>query len=56
MGYMIEGGGSPTMSKTKQWLSKFPKDVHKLLRLLTNVIIDYLVMQVWYKSGFVFIC
>lgn len=49
MGYMIEGGGSPTMSKTKEWLEKYPKDVHKLLRLLTNVIIDYLVMQV--ESG-----
>lgn len=46
MGYMIEGGGSKTMSKTKEWLDKYPKDVHKLLRLLTNVIIDYLIMQV----------
>ncbi|XP_030033548.2 uroporphyrinogen decarboxylase [Manduca sexta] len=46
MGYMIEGGGSKTMSKTKEWLQKHSTDVHKLLRLLTNVIIDYLVMQV----------
>ncbi|KAM3968344.1 uroporphyrinogen decarboxylase [Aphomia sociella] len=46
MGYMIEGGGSKTMSKTKEWLEKYPKDVHKLLSLLTRVIIDYLVMQV----------
>lgn len=46
MGYMIEGGGSKTMSKTKEWLEKYPKDVHKLLGLLTRVIIDYLVMQV----------
>ncbi|XP_013175284.1 PREDICTED: uroporphyrinogen decarboxylase isoform X1 [Papilio xuthus] len=45
MGYMIEGGGSKTMSKTKEWLEKYPKDVHKLLSLLTRVIIDYLVMQ-----------
>ncbi|XP_049865563.1 uroporphyrinogen decarboxylase [Pectinophora gossypiella] len=46
MGYMIEGGGSQNMQKTKEWLTKFPKDVHKLLSLLTRVIIDYLVMQV----------
>lgn len=46
MGYMIEGGGSKTMSKTKEWLQKYPKDVHRLLSLLTRVIIDYLVMQV----------
>lgn len=46
MGYMIEGGGSKTMSKTKEWLEKYSKDVHKLLSLLTRVIIDYLVMQV----------
>ncbi|XP_041973549.1 uroporphyrinogen decarboxylase isoform X2 [Aricia agestis] len=45
MGYMIEGGGSKTMSKTKEWLEKYPKDIHKLLSLLTRVIIDYLVMQ-----------
>lgn len=43
---MIEGGGSKTMSKTKEWLEKNPKDVHKLLSLLTRVIVDYLVMQV----------
>ncbi|KAJ8725008.1 hypothetical protein PYW07_015966 [Mythimna separata] len=49
MGYMIEGGGSKTMSKTKEWLEKYPKDVHKLLALLTRVIIDYLLMQV--ESG-----
>lgn len=49
MGYMIEGGGSKTMSKTKEWLQTYPKDVHRLLSLLTRVIIDYLVMQV--ESG-----
>ncbi|XP_004927871.1 uroporphyrinogen decarboxylase [Bombyx mori] len=48
-GYMLEGGGSKTMSKTKEWLEKYPKDVHRLLCLLTNVIIDYVVMQV--ESG-----
>ncbi|KAJ0179327.1 hypothetical protein K1T71_005039 [Dendrolimus kikuchii] len=49
MGYMIEGGGSKTMSKTKEWLENNTKDVHRLLKLLTDVIIDYLVMQV--ESG-----
>lgn len=43
---MIEGGGSKTMAKTKEWLTKNPKDVHRLLSLLTRVIIDYLAMQV----------
>lgn len=46
MGYMIEGGGSKTMAKTKEWLEKYSKDVHKLLSILTRVIVDYLVMQV----------
>lgn len=46
MGYMIEGGGSKTMAKTKEWLAKYPKDVHRLLSLLARVIAEYLVMQV----------
>lgn len=46
MGYMIEGGGSKTMSKAKKWLYRYPQEAHKVLTILTNVIIDYLVMQV----------
>lgn len=46
MGYMIEGGGSKTLSKAKKWLYSYPKESHELLTLLTDVIIDYLVMQV----------
>lgn len=46
MGYMIEGGGSKTLSKAKKWLYAFNDKSHTLLNLLTNVIIDYLVMQV----------
>jgi uroporphyrinogen decarboxylase len=46
MGYMIEGGGSKTLSKAKKWLYAHPDASHKLLELLTNIIIDYLVMQV----------
>lgn len=49
MGYMIEGGGSKTMSKAKGWLSEHNDQSHKLLSLLTDIIIDYFVMQV--KSG-----
>ena len=49
MCYMIEGGGSSTMSKARSWLYKYPEDSHKLLDIITNVIIDYLVMQV--KAG-----
>ncbi|KAL9875584.1 uroporphyrinogen decarboxylase [Glossina fuscipes fuscipes] len=49
MGYMIEGGGSKTMSKTKSWLLCYPEDSEKLLAMLTSVIVDYLEMQV--KAG-----
>lgn len=49
MGYMIEGGGSKTLSKAKKWLYAYPELSHKLIDLLTEVIIDYLVMQV--ESG-----
>lgn len=49
MGYMIEGGGSKTMEKTKNWLSMFQKESLSLLQLLTDVCIDYLEMQV--KAG-----
>lgn len=46
MSYMIEGGGSTTMAKAKSWLYRHPEASHRLLRLLANVIIDYLVGQV----------
>eukprot|EP00061_Rhincodon_typus_P015496 g43206.t1 len=46
MTYMIEGGGSNTMAKAKRWLYQFPEASHKLLKILTNVIVDYLVGQV----------
>nr|XP_023026077.1 uroporphyrinogen decarboxylase-like [Leptinotarsa decemlineata] len=46
MGYMIEGGGSKTLSKAKKWLYMHPEISHQLLNLLTEVIIDYLVMQI----------
>ena len=46
MSYMIEGGGSTTQSKAKQWLYKYPEQSHELLKILTNVIVDYLVEQI----------
>lgn len=46
MGYMIEGGGSKTYSKAKKWLYGYPEKSHFLIGLLTDVIIDYLVMQI----------
>lgn len=49
MCYMIEGGGSSTMSKARPWLYKYREDSHKLLQMITNVIIEYLVLQV--KAG-----
>lgn len=49
MGYMIEGGGSQTMSKAKAWLTEYPADSKRLLTNLTNTIVDYLFMQV--KAG-----
>lgn len=49
MGYMIEGGGSKTMSKAKAWITDYPEDSKKLLSLLTACIVDYLEMQV--KAG-----
>uniref|UniRef100_W8C6W6 Uroporphyrinogen decarboxylase n=1 Tax=Ceratitis capitata TaxID=7213 RepID=W8C6W6_CERCA len=49
MGYMIEGGGSKTMAKSKVWLTDYPEDSKKLLTMLTDAIVDYLEMQV--KAG-----
>nr|BAN21087.1 uroporphyrinogen decarboxylase [Riptortus pedestris] len=49
MGYMIEGGGSKTMSKSKKWLYEHPAESKKLLSILTSVVSDYLVGQA--KAG-----
>lgn len=47
--YMVEGGGSKTMQKSKGWLFKWPKESKEVLDLITDVVIDYLVEQV--KAG-----
>ncbi len=46
MAYMIEGGGSKTMSNAKKWLYIHGEAASSLLQILTNVIVDYLVAQV----------
>jgi uroporphyrinogen decarboxylase len=43
---MIEGEGSNTQSKAKSWLYKYPEESHELLKILTSVIIEYLVEQI----------
>jgi len=45
MVYMIEGGASKTFSKAKRWLYIHPSESRKLLQLLTDKIVDYLVQQ-----------
>lgn len=49
MGYMVQGGGSSTMDKARLWLYRYPDASHELLQLITDVVIDYLVLQV--KAG-----
>ena len=49
MAYMIEGGGSPTLSKAKAWLFRHQEASHKLLQSITDVCLDYLEGQV--KAG-----
>ena len=46
MSYMIEGGGSPTLSKAKQWLYQHQEGSHELLQIITDVCVDFLVGQV----------
>jgi len=46
MGYMIEGGGSTTYSKAKRWLYTHPDASHRLLQILTDVVVDHLVAQI----------
>lgn len=46
MSYMIEGGGSTTHSKAKKWLYRYPEASHRLLQMLTDVLVDHLVAQI----------
>ncbi|CAG8482613.1 5099_t:CDS:2 [Ambispora leptoticha] len=49
MAYMIEGGGSSSLSKAKTWIFKYPADSHKLLQKITDIAVDFLVGQI--KAG-----
>ena len=46
MAYMIEGAGSKTFAASKTWLFKHPEDSHALLQAITDVLIEYVVLQV----------
>lgn len=46
MAYMIEGGGSKTLSKAKTWLMRWPDHSRALLQRITDVVVDYLIGQV----------
>ena len=46
MSYMIEGGGSPTLSRAKAWLYRHKDSSHQLLQAITEVCIEYLEGQV----------
>jgi uroporphyrinogen decarboxylase len=46
MAYMIEGGGSKTLSKAKSWLFRHPKQSHELLQRITDILVDFLAGQV----------
>lgn len=44
--YMIEGGSSRDLKKTKQWMLREPASFHKLMKKIADCTIDYLKMQV----------
>uniref|UniRef100_A0A9L0T6W1 Uroporphyrinogen decarboxylase n=1 Tax=Equus caballus TaxID=9796 RepID=A0A9L0T6W1_HORSE len=46
MTYMVEGGSSSTMAQAKRWLYQRPQASHRLLRILTDALVPYLVGQV----------
>lgn len=43
--YLIEGGSSRDYKKTKEWMLSSPESFHKLLDKITNLTIDYLLLQ-----------
>lgn len=46
MSYMVEGGGSPTLSRAKAWLYRHPEAAHRLLGVLAETCAAFLVEQV----------
>lgn len=45
MSYMVEGGGSPTLSRAKAWLYRHPEATHTLLDVLAETCVGFLVEQ-----------
>lgn len=46
MCFMVEGESSSTKSKAKSWLYKYPEESKRLLDLLSDIIIEYIVGQI----------
>lgn len=46
LAYMIEGGGSKTLTKAKSWLYKYPQETKDLLQRITDIAINFLAEQV----------
>lgn len=46
MAYMIHGRGAKSWDKARSWLVYHPEESHTLLKLLTDCVIEYLVLQV----------
>lgn len=44
--YMVEGGGSKTLQKSKTWLFKYPDESQELLMRIAKVCVDFLVGQI----------
>lgn len=44
--YMIEGGSSKDMKKTKQWMLRNPESFHSLLKKIADSTIEYLKLQI----------
>ena len=45
-GYMVEGGGSRSWDAARRFMYEFPDATHELMRRMTDVIVQYLVLQV----------
>lgn len=46
MCYMVEGGGAKSYTHARRWLFAHPAESHALLSLITDVLVEYLVLQV----------
>jgi len=46
LAYMIEGGGSKTLTKAKGWLYKYPEETKGLLQRITDIAVEFLAEQI----------